>query len=352
MLKEGIRWMFKSKSPFYIRPRLNAGLIQWLWQFMQSANVNHVNAVSPVLKELHEESRSIYKTWSTQKGFDFDLQEKGILMLYQTAKAEKDELETAGKAHSLGIDAHVLNEEQLKAIDPATTFTVRGAVHYPGDATFSPGVFMKQMIAFLTHEGVELISNTEIISLNDLGSKGCELRSKDGQTFNAKHLIVANGTWSGKLMKTLRVNLPMQGGKGYSMTIERPIGSPSVPSLLHEARVSLTPMGNRLRIGGTLEISGWDEKIREQKIKWILESLPKYYPGLIIERPEKIWHGYRPCTPDGMPYIGKMKPSSSIIMATGHSMMGISLAPATGRLVRDIILKNTEIPSVLRPDRM
>lgn len=352
MLKEGIQWMFKSKSPFYIRPRLNAGLIQWLWQFMQSANVNHVHAVAPVLKELHEESRSIYKTWSGQSGFDFDLQEKGILMLYQTAKAEKDEFETAERAQSLGIDAHILNAEQLKAMDPATTFSVRGAVHYPGDATFSPDVFMQKMIAFLSYEGVEFIPKTEITGLNDLGNNGSEIKSNGGRVFNAKHLIVANGTWSGKLMKSLIINLSMQGGKGYSMTIEKPYGSPSVPSLLHEARVSLTPMGNRLRIGGTLEISGWDEKIREEKIKWILESLPNYYPELNIVRPEKIWHGYRPCTPDGMPYIGKINPSSSIIMATGHSMMGISLAPATGRMVRDIILKNAEIPAVLRPDRM
>jgi len=352
MLKEGIKWMFKSKSPFYIRPRLNAGLIQWLWQFMQSANSNHVNEVAPVLKELHEESRFIYKTWSTQSVFDFELQEKGILMLYQSAKAEQDELETAEKAHSLGIDAHVLNAEQLKVIDPATIFSVRGAVHYPGDATFSPDVFMLQMQTFLVNEGVEFISKTEIISLEDLGNNGCEIKSKAGQIFNAKHLIVANGAWSGKLMKSVNINLPMQGGKGYSMTIEKPNGSLSVPSLLHESRVSLTPMGNRLRIGGTLEISGWDEKIREQKIKWILESLPKYYPGLKINHPEKIWHGYRPCTPDGMPYIGRIKPNSSIIMATGHSMMGISLAPATGRLVKDIIIKNAEIPSTLRPGRM
>lgn len=352
MLKEGIRWMFKSKSPFYIRPRLDAGLIQWLWQFMQSANENHVHAVAPLLKDLHEESRSIYKSWSTISGFDFDLQEKGILMLYQSAKAEKDELETAEKAHSLGIEAHVLNDAQLKAIDPMATISVRGAVHYPGDATFSPDIFMQQMISLLRNEGVEFISKTEIIQLKDLDKEGAEIKSRGGEIFKAKNIIVANGAWSGKLVKSAGVSLPMQGGKGYSMTIEKPEKALSVPSLLHEARVSLTPMGNRLRIGGTLEISGWDEKIREAKIKWILEALPTYYPKLKLNQPEKIWYGYRPCTPDGMPYIGRIRSASSLIMATGHSMMGISLAPSTGRLVSDIILKNAEIPPVLSPERM
>jgi D-amino-acid dehydrogenase len=352
MLKEGIRWMFKSKSPFYIKPRLDVSLMQWLWQFMQSANENHVKAVSPILKELHEESRFIYKTWSAQPGFAFDLQEKGILMLYQTAKAEKDELETVEKAHSLGIDAHILNHEQLKAIDPVASFSVRGAVHYPGDATFSPDIFMRQMFVHLQKVGIEFISQTEIVSLNDLGKEGSEIKTKTGEIFNTKYLVVANGAWSEKLIKSLGVNLPMQGGKGYSMTIEKQNEVLSVPSLLHEARVSLTPMGNRLRIGGTLEISGWDERIREEKIKWLLEALPSYYKDFKIDRPQKIWYGYRPCTPDGMPYIGRVRPASSIILATGHSMMGISLAPSTGRLVRDIILKNQEMPSVLRPDRL
>ncbi|HXR80197.1 MAG TPA: FAD-dependent oxidoreductase, partial [Saprospiraceae bacterium] len=112
------------------------------------------------------------------------------------------------------------------------------------------------------------------------------------------------------------------------------------------------PMGNRLRIGGTLEISGWDNQIREEKIKWILESLPRYYPGLKISRPENVWYGYRPCTPDGMPVVGKLKQDSSIILATGHSMMGISLAPATGRWVRDIILKNVVVPQVISSERI
>jgi len=245
-----------------------------------------------------------------------------------------------------------MNPEQLRMIDPGTTFAVRGGVHYPGDATFPPDVFMQQMIKVLKDHGAEFLGETEIIVINDLGKEGCELKSKDGHIVKAKQVVLATGAWSGRIMKTARFNLPMQGGKGYSMTIPRPDASLSIPSLLHEARVSLTPMGNRLRIGGTLEITGWDKKIREEKIKWILESLPRYYPELKVDRPEQIWYGYRPCTPDGMPYIGKMKPDSSIIIATGHSMMGVSLAPATGRLVRNIITKDAVIPSVISPERI
>jgi D-amino-acid dehydrogenase len=351
MLSTGIQWMFKKKSPFFIKPRLNLELTQWLLKFMQSSNAHHVQTCAPVLSDLHQESKLMYKQWSQLPGFDFELQEKGILMLYQTAKAERDELETAEKADGLGIETNILGPGQLQQLDPGTSFSVRGGIHYTGDATFSPDVFMKQMLAFLKSRGVEFISNTEILGLHDLGKEGGELKSREGEIFKAKYIVVAAGAWAGKLMKGIGPQFLMQGGKGYSMTIDQPNASPSIPSLLHEARVSLTPMGHRLRIGGTLEISGWDNKVREEKIKWILESLPRYYPELKISRPENIWFGYRPCTPDGMPFIGKIKPGSSIVLATGHGMMGVSLAPVTGRLVKDVILKNVLIPSVLSPER-
>jgi D-amino-acid dehydrogenase len=110
-------------------------------------------------------------------------------------------------------------------------------------------------------------------------------------------------------------------------------------------------MGNRLRIGGTLEISGCDDRVREAKIKWITESIPDYYPDLRLPTPENIWFGYRPCTPDGMPCIGKVRADSSILIATGHSMMGVSLAPATGRIVRDLLIDHHEVNKLLSPTR-
>jgi len=351
IISQGIQWMFKKKSPFFIKPRFNLELIQWLWVFMQSSNAKHVEACAPVLRDLHQESKMIYKEWSQLPGFDFDLQEKGILMLYHTPKAERAELETAEKAEALGIEALVMSPADLQALDPGTSFSVRGGVHYTGDATFAPDIFMLHMISFLKEKGVEFISKTEITGVHDLGKEGCELISKPGQEFKSKYAVIAGGAWSGQFSNALHVDLKMQGGKGYSMTIERPNASPSIPALLHEARASLTPMGNRLRIGGTLEISGWDNTIREEKIKWILESLPRYYPELIMSRPAEIWYGYRPCTPDGMPFIGKTKSDSAVILATGHSMMGISLAPATGRLVADCIMKNATVPPILSVNR-
>ena len=129
----------------------------------------------------------------------------------------------------------------------------------------------------------------------------------------------------------------MQDGKGYSMTFDQLPLKPSIPAILTEARVAITPMGESLRVAGTLEISGMDNKVNPYKVKSILDAARSYYPDLKLNQPHTVWYGYRPCTPDGLPYIGKWKNDSSIIIATGHAMMGLSLAPSTGRLVRDMI---------------
>ncbi len=129
----------------------------------------------------------------------------------------------------------------------------------------------------------------------------------------------------------------MQDGKGYSMTLERPSLKPSIPSILHEARVAITPMGDDLRISGTLEISGMDDQVNPHKVNSILKAVPEYYPGMKIKDAGPVWFGYRPCTPDGMPYIGPLQSDSAVIMATGHAMMGLSLAPVTGRIVKDML---------------
>jgi D-amino-acid dehydrogenase len=111
-------------------------------------------------------------------------------------------------------------------------------------------------------------------------------------------------------------------------------------------------MGDHLRISGTLEISGMDDQILNAKVNTIRQAVTSYYPDIQIEKPEQVWWGYRPCTPDGMPYIGRVKQNSSIVVATGHAMMGMSLGPVTGRLVRDIIFKQVEPHNLLYPKRL
>jgi D-amino-acid dehydrogenase len=338
IIAKGIQWMFKKNSPFYIRPRMSPDLAQWLWQFYRSASRKHVTDSATLLRDMHVESRELYKHLDQTPGFNYQFQQKGILMLFKSADAERDELETAEAADRLGIEANYLTAEQLTQLEPGIQMAVRGAVHYPGDAHLTPHLFMPQMVSFLKQMGVEFLKQHEVTRIEDKGNSGAGILLKDGKMIDARQVIVATGSWSGSLMKKCGYHMPIQDGKGYSMTIQHTEAIPTIPSILHEARVAMTPMGGQLRISGTLEISGMDDKINTHKVNSILNAVPQYYPGMEIKNPGPVWFGYRPCTPDGLPYIGRWKDSTSILLATGHAMMGLSLAPVTGRMVRDLVL--------------
>ena len=350
MISKGLQWMFKKESPFYIKPRLNLELTHWLWKFYKSATKKHVIACAPLLKDMHEESRELYKHLDGSEGFDFGFEQKGILMLYTSLNAYKEELEAAEAAHALGMEAKQLEQSQLQSLDPLISSHVAGGIHYPGDATIAPQLFMRQMKLKLEHNGVSFQSGSEVINVEG-SSDPVTIKLMNGQSLHCKKLVVATGSWSGKLMKSTGIRMLMQDGKGYSMDIEGLDQSPAIPSILHEARVAVTPMSGKLRISGTLEISGMDERIQTPKVNGILKAMPEYYNGLSVVRPERVWYGYRPCTPDGMPYIGPLNGHASIIAATGHAMMGLSLAPATGRMVKDLVLQQQGVTPLMDPCR-
>ena len=338
VIAQGMRWMFDAKSPFYVKPRLDKALLQWLWKFYRSCNHAHVARCAPVLLEFNEWSRSLYEEFSQEEGFDFAFEKKGLLMLYQTARQEKEEIELAERAHELGVAAKVVGETDLKKLEPSIKINARGGVYFQGDAHLKPGKFINDLISALRQVGVQFILGKEIQQFETTGNRitGIEVAS---QKIATEHVVIAAGSWTSKLLRKLGHSLSLQPGKGYSVTIEDPKASPAIPTILTEAKVAVTPMGNNLRVGGTLELGQWSDKINRLRVRGILESMPRYYPEIALDdfSREEVWQGYRPCAPDGMPYIDTGKMYSNLTIATGHGMMGMSLGPATGKLVSELV---------------
>ena len=337
MIAKGLQWMFKKQSPFYIRPRLNMELMHWLWLFYKSSTRQHVGACAALLRDMHEESREFYRQLQHSAYFDFGFDQKGILMLYRTEKAAGEELEMADAAQSIGIEAIPMDLSQLRAVDPLISNHVKGGVHYPGDANITPHLFMQQMKQYLQQKGVSFYDHTEVTDVKQSSDGKCTVAVQGQPGLDCKNIIVACGAWSGRLLRRAGVRLPMQDGKGYALSVLKHDAQPKVPSILHEARVAVTPMMDQLRVSGTLEISGMDGQIRTPKVQAIREAMTQYYNQPSMETTGPVWYGYRPCSPDGMPYLGPLKNSPNIFLATGHAMMGLSLAPATGRFMRDLL---------------
>jgi len=338
MVAKGIRWMFNAQSPFYVRPRLSRELINWGLKFYKHANRKHVERSMPALSALSLFSKHLYQELAETLPFDFGYHDRGLLMLYQDAAVEKEELETVHEAHRLGIEARVLSLNDIQELEPDVRVTARGGVYYPGDAHLNPGMLMKNLISYLRDEGVIIERGTHVHSFIS-GSDGIKaIRTTRGE-FAADHWVVATGSWSGWLASVLGLKLPIQAGKGYSFTFKEVARNTRIPTIFLEARVAVTPMGADLRFGGTMEITGISHAINMNRVRGIVNSINRYYPDLSVDVPSKdqVWHGLRPCSPDGLPYIGRFSEKRNVIIATGHAMMGLSLGPATGRIVAELI---------------
>jgi D-amino-acid dehydrogenase len=338
MIAKGIRWMFDETSPFYIRPRLDLDLIRWGYLFHRSASKSYMDRSIPALRDLLMMSRKLYQDFHNNRPFDFGFEGRGIMMLYTTKAVEHEEIETAEIANRLGVEAHVLTKSEAQAMEPDITMDVLGATYYPMDAHLQPHVLVESLAKWLTNHGVTIVERSEI----------SEIRVRQGriQTVGVGHdqhefdeYVVAAGSWSPTLAKQLELRLPMQAGKGYSIEYAALKSIPKIPSILVEARVAVTPMVNTLRIAGTMEIGGINRNIDMNRVRGIVDSIARYYPQVETPMPQKehVWSGLRPCTPDGLPYIGRASGIKNLTVATGHAMMGLGMAPATGKLVSQLI---------------
>jgi D-amino-acid dehydrogenase len=338
MISKGLRWMFNSKSPFYVRPRLSSNLIRWGMKFYAHANHEHVLRSIPVLKELSTLSKQLYRELASKNDFQFGYDERGLLMLYKTSEVEKEEIETAKLSNKFGVEARVLSLAEAQQLEPSVRLDARGGIYFPGDAQVDPQSLINRLRQYVGSKGVKVFSNTNIA---DFIVKGNKIDSVNvlGQTKPFDEFVVATGAWSGHLCSRLGIDLPMQSGKGYSFTLDEVSKNIRIPTLLLEGRVAATPIGTSLRFGGTMEIGNTDRSVNMNRVRGIVETIPMYYPEMKIDVPsaKAVWSGLRPCSPDGLPYIGKSSKFSNLIIATGHSMMGMSLGPATGKLVTEIV---------------
>ncbi len=354
MVKLGLRMMWNPRSPFYVKPRLSRDLIGWGLRFSRASTHGRVAAAAPVLRDLNLASRACYEQLADDLGDDFLLAKRGLLVLCKTAAALDEEAHVAGRANALGVPAEVVDAAGAARLDPDVTMDVAGGVFFPKDCHLSPGRFMASLLGTLERLGVTFHWTTDVTGWRRTAGRVDAAVTPAGD-LAADEFVLAGGSWSPQAVRGLRLKLPMQAGKGYSLTLPHPRQLPRVCSIFAEARVAVTPMGGTLRFGGTMEIAGLDEAVNPQRVRGIVDSIPNYYPAF---KPAdfdgvKPWAGLRPCSPDGLPYVGRFGRYANLSAATGHGMMGLSLGPVTGKVVAEVL--DGERPSVpidlLRPDR-
>lgn len=354
MVWTGMKMMLRPRSPFYIRPRASAELFDWMWKFYRAATPAHVARAAPLLRDLNLASRAGYEELAAEAGADFGLVKKGLLMLCKTARGLEEEAHAAEHANKLGVPAQVLDAKAAAALDPNVRMDVAGAIYFPKDCHLSPARFVDQLHAKLREAGVAFSWETDVTGWRTAGRRVEAVRTTRGEVAGDE-FVLCGGVWSASVARDLNLRLPMQAGKGYSLTLTNPRQLPEICAIFTEARVAVTPMGGTLRFGGTMEITGLDERVSAARVRGIIESIPPYYPEFKAEdfAGVPVWRGLRPCSPDGLPYVGRTAAYANLAVAAGHAMMGLSLAPVTGRLVAEVL--SGDRPSIdiglLSPDR-
>lgn len=337
VMKKGLKWMLDSSSPLYIKPRLNADFLKWTLAFNKSCSANHVKKAIPAIKGITLFSQDLYDAIKRDENFTFHYEKKGLLMLCQTEAMLEEEIKAAHLAKREGLDARELSMSELKKMEPNVNWNVIGATYYSCDSHTTPQEFMEEMKAHLKKLGVTFYANEKVEDVNVLNGRVSEVKTNK-QILKADEFVLAAGSWSPILSKKLGIKLLLQAGKGYRINTTQQTGI-TIPSILAEAKVAVTPMHGFTRFAGTMEIAGINDTINKVRVDAIANATTRFYPELKLTEEEKndAASGLRPVSPDGLPYIGKSSKCDNLSIATGHAMMGWSMATATGKLVSEII---------------
>jgi D-amino-acid dehydrogenase len=336
-VKKTLLSMLKGNSPFSIRPRLDPRLWKWLWRFARRCRHDLMLQAARDRAPLLERSLSAYREMVEEGILECEWQERGILFLYQSEKL----LDKFNQTARLLKDEFQLRSErvegdQLQAMEPTLKPGLAGGWYFPDDVHVRPDRLMSSWRVQLEKQGVHVRENCEFGQL---------VRERDrvvavvagGEEFDVDELVIATGALTPLLARQLGCRLPIQPGKGYSITMPRPQPCPTMPLVFVQHKVAASPMVSGYRLGSMMEFNGYDSRIKPRRLQLLREAAEQYLEEPYSEPIEEEWYGWRPMTSDGVPFIDRLPGLENAWVAAGHNMLGVSMAPATGQLIAQLL---------------
>jgi D-amino-acid dehydrogenase len=346
-VRDGIRWMTRPDSPFYVSPRPR--ILPWLLRFAAAATPAQVKRHRALLHELASRSAALHAGLEAA-GLDAGYRRHGLLNVYRSerafARAREDLVQISSNGASPGTD-HLPSE-----LASALTSEIAGTILDPYEAHCDPRRFVDAVGVLAADAGVDIRTGVEVLGFQRRGLRIDSLWTTAGELV-ADEVVLAAGVWSAGLARHFGVRLPIEGGKGYHVDVESRPGDPELPIWLHESRVVMTPLEGRLRLAGTLELTGIDRAVDPRRVEAIVAAARRALPRFGSRPTLEVWRGLRPCTPDGLPVLGRAPNVENAMFATGHGMWGLQLAPVTGRLLASVVAGEQPEHDLypLRPDR-
>ena len=343
-LGEGFLSLFNPRAPFRVKPQLRRSLWRWMFEFGRRCTHRHMIESARVLNAILENSLAEYRELLNE--LDCDWQQNGMLFVFRSEKAlgefaDEDALLT----REFGVSARYIRGPELTALEPALRDDLAGAYHYENDSHLRPDLLNASWSAQLRERGVTFVENCALENIDKAGGKINALVTSQGR-MQADRYVFATGAWSDRWSYALECDLPVEPGKGYSVTMTRPSIAPRHPMLMPEKRIGVTPFSDGYRIASMMEFAGFDTRIPEFRIRQLQDSARPFLKEPVGDTVQQTWYGWRPMTWDSLPIIGRLPTIDNGLIAAGHNMLGLTLAPVTGRIIADLVSERSVSPTI------
>ncbi len=338
-ISKTLKAMMKRNSPFAVKPRFSSEALRWFWNFSRRCNRADMLSAAGGIHSLLQSSKQLYQSLIDSESIDCDWQEQGILFVFESPH----EFEAYGRTEKMireqfGVGATAYPTAELVKLEPALKPVVAGAWHYPDDCHLRPDKLLTALRTKLESRGVKILEHVSIKEfVRENGVAKAALGA--GTELVADQFVVATGAWAPFLNQQLGCRIPIQPGKGYSLTMPAPQNMPKIPIIFEDTHVAITPLGNKYRIGSTMEFVGYNTSIHPRRLGLLRASAERYLHDPFCDPVEEEWFGWRPMTWDSKPIIDRSPALRNVWICAGHSMLGLSTATGSGRLLREMVLQ-------------
>lgn len=333
---KGFIWMFKKDAPLHVRPQYIPRLMSWFSQFVYHTRSRSVVASVMGRHALLSSSFKLFPEIIQAEKINCNWTVDGSLHVYKSEKAWQGYGKTDAYLRRYNIHGGRLDKDAVRNLEPSLGDAICGAWHYPETAHLRPELLLAELRRILESRGARILDHCPVRSFISQNGRATAVQT-DHEILAADAFVLAAGAWSPAFAKRLGCRLPIQPGKGYSITMKPQPNFPKIPCFFEELRVVSTPWPDACRLGGTMEFIGLDSSLSRQRLSALTTGLRHYTSSPQLTGMLDPWCGFRPMTADGLPFMDWSPRLQNVMIAAGHNMIGISVGPASGKLVAELL---------------
>lgn len=349
MVLQGLKWMLKADSPLFVRPSLSPPFARFMLTMARHCNEGDFRHALQVHLDMASTCADVLDEWADD-GLSFEMHRKGVLLVFEQRRSFEERMRLDDAFASFGMVPEVLDAAALHDREPCLSEQARHALFYPDDRQVEPDSLTRALAKRLQDLGAQVLEHTRVLDFEQTGQQLTAVLTEGGR-IECDQVVLATGVWTGLLAAKLGTALPIGPGKGYSIDYFPSPVALQTPLTFADAHVAVTPLNGRLRLAGTMEFAGLALDVNTRRVAAVKRAAARGFRDWDDNTPHaEPWAGLRPMTADGLPIVGRLRPDSNVVVASGHGMLGLTLAPSTAKTVRDLARDVASgRPSPLRP---